>query len=98
MPRKRTEMGGPAEAAFGRSLKRLRQERGLSQERLSEMSGCDRSYISLLESGINSPSLSMIFQLATALKARPSVLLAEIEEELGWQETGDPPPARHHEP
>jgi len=85
MPRKRTEMGGPAEAAFGRCLKRLRQERGLSQERLSEVSKCDRSYISLLESGINSPSLTMVFQLAGALQIRPSVLLGQIEDELGWE-------------
>jgi transcriptional regulator with XRE-family HTH domain len=82
MPIKRGEMGGPAEQAFGRLVRRLRKERGLSQEGLAEKSGCDRSYLSFLERGINSPSLSMVFQLAGALGMKPSVLLAAVENDL----------------
>lgn len=83
MPRKRGEMGGPAEAAFGRHLRRLRQERGLSQEALSELASCDRGYVGLLERGVNSPSLTMIIQLATALGMAPSRLVALVAEEIG---------------
>lgn len=82
MPRRRGEMGGPAEQAFGALLRRLRRERGMSQEALAEASGCDRSYLSFLERGINSPSLSMVFQLARALETQPSRLLAEVEADL----------------
>lgn len=79
MPIKRGEMGGPAERAFGRLIRGLRRERGVSQEKLAELSGCDRSYLSFLERGINSPSLSMIFQLAAGLGIRPSQLLVSVE-------------------
>lgn len=72
-------MGGPAERAFGRVLRQLRRAGGLSQERLAEVSGCDRSYISLLERGINSPSLSTLFRLARALDLTPSALLGLVE-------------------
>jgi transcriptional regulator with XRE-family HTH domain len=36
---------------MGRNLKRLREERGLSQEQLAEMIESDRRYISALENG-----------------------------------------------
>lgn len=93
MPIKRGEMGGPAEQAFGRQLRRLRRERGLSQEGLAEASGCDRSYLSFLERGINSPSLSMVFQLASALGLKPSALLLAIEKDLEAGGPGSAPPS-----
>jgi transcriptional regulator with XRE-family HTH domain len=54
----------------------------MSQERLAEASGCDRSYLSFVERGINSPSLDMVFRLAKGLGLKPSALLARVEEEL----------------
>ena len=83
MPDKnRGEMGGRAEAAFGRSVRQLRGERGLSQEQLAEISGCDRSYLSFVERGISSPSLDVIVKLAGAFKLAPSQLLERMESEL----------------
>lgn len=79
---KRGERGGPAEQAFGRLIRELRRERGLSQEKLAELSGCDRSYLSYIERGINSPSLSMVFQLAAGLGVRPSELVGRVEAEV----------------
>jgi len=60
----------------------------MSQEQLAEASGCDRSYLSFLERGINSPSLSMIFQIAQGLGLKPSALLVGVEAELDF---GGPP-------
>jgi transcriptional regulator with XRE-family HTH domain len=72
-------MGGPAEREFGRLLRQLRLARGMTQQQLADASGCDRGYVGLLERGINSPSLNMLFRLAVALDLRPSRLLVEVE-------------------
>lgn len=69
-------------AAFGRVLRYFRISSRLSQERLAQESGLDRSYISLLERGIRQPSLTTILQIAQALNLSPRELLAKVEEEL----------------
>ncbi|MDZ4178675.1 MAG: helix-turn-helix transcriptional regulator, partial [Coriobacteriia bacterium] len=42
---------------FGRRLKELRLERGLSQEKLAHLSGLDRTYISQAEQGRRNTTL-----------------------------------------
>lgn len=56
-----------AGAAFGRVLRSLRQEAGLTQEQLGFEADLRRTYISLLELGQQQPSLITILKLATAL-------------------------------
>lgn len=68
--------------AFGRALRYFRKDLRLSQERLAQKSGLDRSYISLLERGIRQPSLTTIFQIAQALNLPLQELVAKVEEEL----------------
>jgi transcriptional regulator with XRE-family HTH domain len=51
----------------GRNVKRIRQERGLTQERLAELSGFSQQYISGLEQGRRNPTIVTIFELATVL-------------------------------
>ncbi len=48
-------------------LRELRQERGLSQERLADLAGCDRTYIGMLERRMGNPSLGVIGAIAEAL-------------------------------
>jgi len=67
--------------AFGVVLRRLRQERGISQEGLGFESGYHRTYISLLERGQKSPSLQTIFRLANSLKIHPAELIREVGSE-----------------
>ena len=62
---------------FARNLKRLRLERGLSQEALADATGIDRTYVSALEREIYSPSLDMIERLAATLGVSAEALLAE---------------------
>lgn len=69
--------------AFGAVLRDARNERGLSQEDLGFESGYHRTYISLLERGLKSPSLLTIFELARALDIRPSELLTRVERTTG---------------
>ncbi|WP_319229681.1 helix-turn-helix transcriptional regulator [Draconibacterium orientale] len=67
---------------FGKVLRDLRIDAGLSQEKLAEIADLDRTYISLLERGLRQPSLSTVFALAQALKIKPHQLIKDVEEEL----------------
>jgi transcriptional regulator with XRE-family HTH domain len=58
-----------------RNLRRLRHERKLSQEELSFQAKVDRSYISQLETGVYSASVTMLAKLAKALDVEVSELL-----------------------
>jgi transcriptional regulator with XRE-family HTH domain len=51
----------------GRNVKRIRQQKGLTQEQLAEISGFSQQYISGLEQGRRNPTIVSIFELATAL-------------------------------
>ena len=62
---------------IGANIRRLRLKRGWSQERLAEVSGLHRTYISGVERGVRNPTLSIIVQIAGALKVAPGVLFAE---------------------
>ncbi|PWE44802.1 XRE family transcriptional regulator [Pseudomonas prosekii] len=68
--------------AFGRVLRRRRQEAGLTQEELALEADVQRNYVSLIERGINQPTIAVLFKLANALKCSPSSLILLLEEEL----------------
>lgn len=51
----------------GRNLRRLRNRRGWSQEELAFRAKVDRSYVSQLETGAYSASVTMLGKLAKAL-------------------------------
>jgi transcriptional regulator with XRE-family HTH domain len=67
--------------AFGKVLRALRAERGLSQEALALEAGIQRNYVSLIERGINQPTITIIFKLAAALEMQPSQLIELVEAE-----------------
>ena len=54
-----------------RNLKRLRRERGLSQEELADRAEVYRNYIGMIERAENAASVDMIEKLAGALEAKP---------------------------
>ncbi len=70
------------EAAFGEVIRELRKLKSLSQEDVAYESGLDRSFISLLETGRQQPSLVTIFQLAKALGVSPAQIMTSVEEKL----------------
>jgi transcriptional regulator with XRE-family HTH domain len=71
----------PAQA-FGRVLRKRREEAGLTQEQLSFEADIRRTYVSLLELGHSAPTLTVLFRIAAALDCQPSSLLAQVETEL----------------
>ena len=63
---------------FGQRIRRLRKERGLSQEDLAELSGLDRTYISGIERGVRNVALRNIEALAQALGVSISDLFEDV--------------------
>ena len=50
------------------NMKRLRKERGWSQEALAAEAGLDRTYISGIERKVKNPTFSVVNRVAVALK------------------------------
>jgi transcriptional regulator with XRE-family HTH domain len=63
---------------FGKVLRQIREEKGMTQEKLAELADIDRTYIYRLETGKRSPSLLIIFRLADALKISPGTLIDKV--------------------
>jgi transcriptional regulator with XRE-family HTH domain len=59
----------------GDNLRRLRLKKGLTQEELSAKSGFAQQYLSGLEKGARNPTVVTLYEIATALGARPIDLL-----------------------
>ena len=64
--------------AFGCSIQGIRTNLGLSQEKLAELAGLDRTYVSSVERGKRNVSILNIVKFANALAVSPSSLLENI--------------------
>jgi len=70
---------GP-ERAFGEVLRQIRKGRRLSQEELGEVCESDRTFISMLERGLVSPTLRTIVKIAKGLRLQPSEVIRHVEQ------------------
>ena len=70
---------GP-EKAFGQALREILMSKEISQERLGLEAGYDRTYISLIERGINSPTIRTVVKIAGVLKVAPSKIVVRMEQ------------------
>ena len=68
--------------AFGKVLRQLREEAGLTQEQLGFEAELRRTYVSILELGQQQPSLTTIIKLAEALKCSPGKLIDIVHDEM----------------
>ena len=71
----------------GAELKRLRKERGVTQEGLADLSGVSRPAIHRIENGQQAPRQGTVAKLAAALDVEPHVLAPGL-----FPGPGDPPP------
>ena len=58
------------------NLRRLRQDRGLTQEELADLAGLNRNYVGMVEREENAPTVDTLEVLAKALKIEAATLLA----------------------
>ncbi len=56
-------------------MRRLREEAGLSQEKLALEADLDRTYVSGVERGVRNPTVTVVARIAKALKTEPNKLL-----------------------
>lgn len=67
---------------FGLLIQNIRKSKKITQEQVSNKTGLDRTYISLIETGKRNPSLSSIIKLSKALEIGLSELFFEYEKIL----------------
>jgi transcriptional regulator with XRE-family HTH domain len=72
-------MGMKDEEVFGTLIKDIRKNKSISQEKLAEKTGLDRTFISLIETGKRNPTLTSICKLANGLDIKASELLKFYE-------------------
>ena len=68
--------------AVGQRIRSYRAEKGLSQEKLAELSGCHPTYIGQVERGEKNATIECIERITTAL----GISLSKLFEKLGDQE------------
>lgn len=51
----------------------------MSQEELAELSGLDRTFVSMLERGVRQPTVTTLFAIAKALSIPPSRIVEQAE-------------------
>jgi transcriptional regulator with XRE-family HTH domain len=74
-------MGGARElVAFGRTLRRARRERDLSQDALGRAAGIGAKHVSELERANKDPRLTTFLKLAAALGMTGAELMAQLEQ------------------
>ena len=75
-------MAHKPEVLFGKVVSELRRRSGISQEELGFQAGVHRTYISQIERGLKSPTLTVILKLAKALHRPASRLIASVEKKV----------------
>ena len=65
----------------GQVVKRLRTEKGMTQEVLSGFAGVARTHLTMIENGSKQANFETLWRIALALDMKPSELVAIIENE-----------------
>lgn len=78
-PRRKLSSGNALTRALGENLKRIRQEKGLTQQNLAFAAEMDRTFVSLCERGGTNPSLFSLGTLCWCLNVTLADLFAGIE-------------------
>ena len=80
--RKRGEAVQFDNSAVGRTIRNLRNKKGVSQDVLSGFAGIARTHLTMIENGTKQANFETLWKIANALDMRPSELVALIETEI----------------
>jgi transcriptional regulator with XRE-family HTH domain len=75
--------------SFGRRLKALRKNNGLTQQGLADVVGVSRIYIQALESNRRMPSMKLLHRLAKSLNASMTDIVDDIPNKAGRVQLDD---------
>ena len=73
--------------ALGKVISKYRTGAKISQEELADRAGIHRTYVSQIERGLKSPTLSILLKISKSLNTTASILIAEIEQNKKKQMT-----------
>jgi len=59
---------------LGRRIQRLRQKKGITQERFAEELKVSQTHLALIETGKNMPSLKLVYKIADTLDVKTEEL------------------------
>lgn len=71
---------------FGTAIRKIRNEKGISQEKFALLINMDRTYYASVESGRRNISIANIEKIATGLDVSLSVLFAAVEKNKSQRE------------
>ena len=71
-------MAADPRATFGKHVRKLRLDRGLSQEKLGELADLHRNYVGGVERGERNIAIINIVALAHGLRVKPAKLLETL--------------------
>lgn len=74
------QQGLSARKTVAANVRTYREKLGISQERLAELSGFHRTYVSQVERALSNITVDNLEALATQLKVQPYVLLRPARE------------------
>lgn len=72
-------MSSEIQKEFGQTVRRIRNDKEISQEHFADLCGLHRTYMSDIELGKRNVSLENIEKIALALDMRVSELFMEVE-------------------
>ena len=67
--------------SFGRRLREVRKEQGISQEKLAASAGLARNFVSMIETGKRNVTIATVQKLARALKCRLADLMPDAKDD-----------------
>ncbi|MEQ1593072.1 MAG: helix-turn-helix transcriptional regulator [Thiobacillaceae bacterium] len=65
---------------FGAHVRRFRELNGWSQDKLSEVSGLHRTYISGIERGVRNPTIEIVYKISLALRIKVGQLFDDYDD------------------
>jgi transcriptional regulator with XRE-family HTH domain len=78
----RMRTASPQLVAFGRTLRKARRDKDLSQEALADEAGLSAKHVGEIERANKDPRLTTVLKLASALELRSSDLFRNFDERL----------------